>query len=81
MRPIQAAVEKVDGGQAALARVLGVSPQQLNQWVRALRPVPPRHAIAIERATGVSRCALRPDVFGEDDSSARNEQGAPHDAP
>lgn len=70
MRPIEAAVQKFEGGQAALARVLHVSPQQLNQWVRALRPVPPRHAIAIERATGVSRYALRPDVFGLDEEAA-----------
>ncbi|HDS0948638.1 TPA: helix-turn-helix domain-containing protein [Stenotrophomonas maltophilia] len=70
MRPIEAAVQKFEGGQAALARVLHVSPQQLNQWVRALRPVPPRHAIAIERATGVSRYALRPDVFGLDEGAA-----------
>ncbi|HGM5918304.1 TPA: transcriptional regulator [Stenotrophomonas maltophilia] len=64
MRAILEAVEKTEGGQAALARRLGVSPQQLNQWVKAARPVPPKHALSIERVTGVSRHALRPDVFG-----------------
>ncbi|WP_153164302.1 YdaS family helix-turn-helix protein [Stenotrophomonas nematodicola] len=66
MSAILTAVERTKGGQAALARMLGVSPQQLNQWVKTTRPVPPKHAIAIETATGVSRCSLRPDVFGMD---------------
>ncbi|AWH46047.1 hypothetical protein C1924_15190 [Stenotrophomonas sp. ESTM1D_MKCIP4_1] len=64
MSAILTAVEKTQGGQVALARILGVSPQQLNQWVKASRPVPAKHALAIERVTGVSRHLLRPDVFG-----------------
>ncbi|MEA9550512.1 Cro/CI family transcriptional regulator [Xanthomonas campestris] len=61
---ISDAVASFEGGQAALARRLGVSPQAVSQWVKGHRPVPPKHAIAIERETGVSRHTLRPDVFG-----------------
>jgi len=64
MNHIAAAVERTGTGQAGLARLLGVSPQAVNQWVNGNRPVPSRHVLAIERATGVSRHELRPDVFG-----------------
>ncbi|WP_329867198.1 transcriptional regulator [Stenotrophomonas hibiscicola] len=74
MNHIAAAVEKAGTGQAGLARLLGVSPQAVNQWVNGNRPVPPRHVLAIEKATGVSRHELRPDVFGPDAASERAEQ-------
>jgi DNA-binding transcriptional regulator YdaS (Cro superfamily) len=64
MDAITEAVSRTEGGQAALARALGVTPQAVSQWVKGTRPVPPRHALAIELATGVSRHDLRPDVFG-----------------
>lgn len=52
------------GGQAALARVLGVKPPTVNQWIKDDRPVPAERCIEIERAThGAVRCEeLRPDV-------------------
>ena len=69
MSAIKQAIEQFPGGQAALARLLGVSPQAVNQWVTGVRPVPPKHAIAIEKATGTSRFDLRPDIFGSADTS------------
>ncbi len=53
----------IAGGQAALARKIGVVPQVVNNWVRRGN-VPAEHCPAIERATdGKVRCeALRPDV-------------------
>jgi DNA-binding transcriptional regulator YdaS (Cro superfamily) len=52
------------GGQAALARALGIKPPTVNQWIKAERPVPAERCPAIERATaGRVRCEdLRPDV-------------------
>ena len=50
------------GGQTALARKLKVKPQAVHQWVTAGR-VPPLRALAVEAATGVSRKALRPDLY------------------
>ena len=66
MSAIKQVVDDFSGGQAALARELGISPQAVSQWVRGRRPVPPRLAIRIESATGgaVSRHDLRPDIFG-----------------
>lgn len=51
------------GGQAALARMLGLKPPTVNQWVRGVRPVPIEHCFSIERATNgvVTRRDLRPD--------------------
>lgn len=64
MDAITSATRTFEGGQAALARALDVTPQAVSQWVNGKRPVPPRLAIRIEELTGVSRHELRPDVFG-----------------
>ncbi|MBH1367906.1 helix-turn-helix domain-containing protein [Stenotrophomonas maltophilia] len=64
MNPIAIAIEKSGAGQAGIARLLGVSPQAVNQWVSGIRPVPSRHVLAIEAASGISRHELLPEVFG-----------------
>ena len=53
----------IAGSQALLARLLGVTPAVVYQWVSGLRPVPVRYCAAIERATAgaVTRQDLRPD--------------------
>ncbi|MGF6212367.1 transcriptional regulator [Comamonas sp. 4034] len=52
----------IAGGQAALSRQLGVTAAAVNQWIKGLRPVPPRHCVSIELATkgAVTRQDLRP---------------------
>jgi len=58
---LQQAIE-IAGSQVKLAKLLGISHQALNKW----RDVPPtRHIINIERATGVHRSLLRPDLYVE----------------
>lgn len=48
------------GGVSALARLLGnITPQAISQW----RRVPVERVLDVERVTGVSRCALRPDIY------------------
>ena len=47
------------GGVNELARSIGITPQAISQWGE----VPPLQVIAVERATGVSRQALRPDLY------------------
>lgn len=53
----------VAGGQSALARSLGYSPQTVSNWI-ARGNVPAEHCPAIEAATlGAVKCEdLRPDV-------------------
>ena len=74
MESINTAIESL-GGQVATARLCGVSPQAVNQWVNGARPIPPKHAKAIERATHgrVTARELRPDlaeIFGAPDAAA-----------
>lgn len=60
--PVTKACEVV-GGQAELARRLGVTPAAVQQWRSGKRPVPALQANAIERETegAVTRRDLRPD--------------------
>jgi DNA-binding transcriptional regulator YdaS (Cro superfamily) len=66
MKALQTAIDRA-GSQAALAVLLKVSPQAVNQWVRQRRPVPIHHVFAIEKWSGgsITRAELRPDIFGE----------------
>lgn len=65
-----AVVEKaaeIAGGQSALAKACGVSPQAVSQWIRGLRPVAHRHGRKIEDATKgeIGRRDLFPDSWQE----------------
>lgn len=55
----------IAGGQAALARLVGVRPQTYQQWANGQRPVPPRRAYRIEVATGCDRRWFRLDDWQE----------------
>lgn len=61
MSSISKAAEKV-GGQAALAKRLGITSQAVNRMCATGR-VPAERVLAIEEATGVSRHELRPDLY------------------
>lgn len=76
MNAIAAAIEKLGTGQAGVARLLGVTPQAVNQWVSGSRPVPPRHALVLEAAIGVSKHLLRPDVFGPPSANDDQQEAA-----
>lgn len=52
------------GGLQPLAATLGVRYQAIQAWLKR-GSVPAERVIAIERATGVSRYALRPDIYGD----------------
>ncbi|WP_017521980.1 MULTISPECIES: YdaS family helix-turn-helix protein [Pseudomonas] len=56
-RAVQAA-----GGQSALARILQVTPQAVQKMCASGR-VPAERVLEIEKATGVSRHELRPDIY------------------
>jgi DNA-binding transcriptional regulator YdaS (Cro superfamily) len=47
------------GTSNALAAAIGVTPQALSQWKR----VPPLRVLDVERASGVPRHELRPDLY------------------
>lgn len=49
------------GGSRRLARLLGLTRQAVEQWPRC----PALRVLAVERATGVPRFELRPDLYPE----------------
>lgn len=57
-RALQKAIRCCGSGLALAARI-GVTPQALSQWHR----VPPRRVLEVERASGVPRHELRPDLY------------------
>jgi TorA maturation chaperone TorD len=61
---LERAIEAV-GGVRALARALGVSQPAVSTW----RRIPAERVLAVEAATGVSRTALRPDLYPASDPS------------
>ena len=54
------------GGPVELAKRLKIRPQAISQWTK----VPSERVIAVEKATGVSRNDLRPDLYPDDPQSS-----------
>ena len=52
------------GGFSFVARKLGLSRQAVTNW----KQVPVQHTLALESLSGVSRYALRPDVYPREDA-------------
>lgn len=59
---LRAAVDCV-GSQSAMGRLLGLSQASVSKWVRLKKPLPAEHVLTVERATGISRHDLRPDLY------------------
>ena len=51
------------GSQSALARVCGVSQPAVWRWLSEAKQLPAEHVLDVEKATGVSRHDLRPDIY------------------
>lgn len=61
---LKAAVER-RGSLTEVARLLGITRQAIGQW----ESVPPKHVLGLERLSGVSRYAIRPDIYGPEPAS------------
>ncbi|MEG8040474.1 YdaS family helix-turn-helix protein [Sphingomonas sp. LR60] len=51
------------GGQAATARLLGITQPSVWAWLKNGKPLPGEHVLKVEGATGISRHDLRPDLY------------------
>ena len=51
------------GSQSALARLVGCSNTAVWKWVQSSKRMPAEFVLRAEQATGVSRHALRPDIY------------------
>jgi DNA-binding transcriptional regulator YdaS (Cro superfamily) len=59
------------GGQAPLARLIGTTQSQVWFWLNeSKRGVPAEFVLPIERATGVPRNELRPDLYPVEEARA-----------
>lgn len=59
--PLTKAIKAAGNGKA-LAGQIGVTPQALSQWHR----VPAHRVLHVERASGVPRHELRPDLYPQE---------------
>ncbi|RME56846.1 cytoplasmic chaperone TorD [Candidatus Parcubacteria bacterium] len=59
---LKEAIERI-GGQANLARAIGVSKAHVWNWLNREGHVPAQHVLTIEDATGVPCWRLRPDLY------------------
>ena len=73
---LQEAVRRA-GGQNSLARELGKAQGHVWGWLNKMGMAPAEQVLPIERATGVSRHDLRPDLYPvEEAQEARSGPGA-----
>lgn len=63
--PLNRAIEAA-GGLTKLAASLGISKQAVAQWDE----VPPLRVLEVERASGISRSELRPDLYPIEEARA-----------
>lgn len=65
MSPYEAlceAVERADG-QSGLARICNVTQPAVWKWLQSSKRLPAEHVLPVEKATGVPRYLLRPDIY------------------
>jgi DNA-binding transcriptional regulator YdaS (Cro superfamily) len=68
-KALQRAIDKA-GGQKALADAIGTTQPQIWYWLNdSKKGVPAEFVIPIERATGIGRSELRPDIYPSADAS------------
>jgi len=74
-----AAAVGIIGGQAQLARILGVSQPNVWHWLHKSEHVPAEYVLKIEQATGgkVSRHDLRPDIYPPSMSRPKDDAAMP----
>lgn len=64
MEPLREYLKAERGRARDLAIKLGVFQSSVSQWANGTSKVPAERVLEIEGITGVSRHALRPDIFG-----------------
>ena len=63
LTPLERAIKQA-GSQGALALAIGVSQQAISYWfTKNGKTIPAEMVVAVEKATGIPRHELRPDVF------------------
>jgi DNA-binding transcriptional regulator YdaS (Cro superfamily) len=66
----QRAFEAHGGTQAEFAEAIGTSQQLVSYWLRNSKELPAEFVLPAEKATGISRHDLRPDLYPREDQAA-----------
>lgn len=66
LESLQKAID-IAGGQHALARLCKTTQPRIWNWMNRDKKVPAEFVLPIEKATGVSRHQLRPDIYPLED--------------
>jgi DNA-binding transcriptional regulator YdaS (Cro superfamily) len=72
MEELKLYLRAVHGRSSALAVALGITPGAISQWDR----VPAERVLEVEKATGIPRQVLRPDVYGPPDTGPPSSEEA-----
>lgn len=67
-------------GQASLARALGIRQSTVSSWLRRGNELPAKFVIPVERAYGISRHDLRPDLYPPEERVPAPQPPAQHPA-
>lgn len=71
---LQAALAAI-GTQQAFADLLGVSQPTIWRWLNQSKQVPAEFVLRVEKATGVSRHDLRPDIYPREEMIDQGRAG------
>ena len=63
------ALAHFDNNQSKFASAVGTSQQNVSNWLRDEKSLPAEFVLAAERATGISRHDLRPDLYPREDAA------------
>lgn len=64
------ALAHFDNNQSRFAEAIGTSQQLVSYWIRNGKLLPAEHVLETEKATGISRHELRPDIYPREDQAA-----------
>ena len=62
---LKAAIDAL-GSQVALSALIGVGQPAISKWLAKGSQLPPEYVLTVERATGISKHDLRPDIYPRD---------------
>lgn len=70
------ALAHFDGVQSKLAAAIGTSQQNISNWLNGGKSLPAEFVLPTERATGISRHELRPDLYPIEETEAPSKAAA-----
>lgn len=69
------------GSQTAFGKLIGKGQSVIHDWLRDEKPLPAEYVLTVEAELGISKHALRPDIYPLDDSPASSAHEAQDRAP